>query len=193
MKTPQQEFLESTIQLFRYYKSQGEKALEQIPDEKLFWQFNEDCNSAATIVKHLSGNMLSRWTGFLTSDGEKPWRDREGEFRNDFKSRTVIMKAWKIGWDTLFDALDHCTEDDFNKQVYIRNQSHCLIEAVNRQLAHYSSHIGQLIYLAKMLHTGAWRSLSIPKGESESFNKEKFAQPKNDVKFSDEFIKRDNK
>lgn len=178
MKNNSQIFLESSLHLFTYYKNLGEKALLQIPDDKLHWQFNEDSNSAATIVKHLSGNMVSRWTDFLSSDGEKSWRNRDAEFENDLHSREEIMEAWKLGWDSLFQAMEKCDENDFDKKVYIRNQSHHLIEAINRQLTHYATHIGQLIYLAKMLHQGTWKSLSIPKGASRSFNKEKFDQPK---------------
>lgn len=193
MKSNPQVFLESSLHLFTYYKRLGEEALKQIPEEKLLWQFNEDSNSAAMIVKHLSGNMLSRWSDFLTTDGEKPWRNRDAEFENDFTSRGEIMEAWEIGWDRLFKELEKCDENDFDKEVYIRNQSHHLIEAVSRQLTHYAAHIGQLIYLAKMLHAGSWDSLSIPKGESSSFNKEKFGQPKNEEKFTNDYLKKSKK
>ena len=186
-------FLESSLHLFTYYKNLGERALEQIPDDKLFWQFNEDSNSAATIVKHLSGNMLSRWSDFMNLDGEKPWRNRDAEFENDLHSREELMEAWNLGWDSLFQALEKCGVDDFEKNVYIRNQSHHLIEAISRQLTHYASHIGQLIYLGKMLHQGSWKSLSIPKGASRSFNKEKFGQPKNDGKFTKDYLKETKK
>jgi hypothetical protein len=173
-------FLESSRSLFWRYKNMGEKALEQIPDEKLFWQFNEDSNSPATIVKHLSGNMMSRWTAFLSSDGEKAWRNRDGEFENDMKSRDEMMLSWEKGWETLFKALEQLDVKDFDKTVFIENQSHTLIEAINRELTHYSSHIGQLIYLGKMLHSRPWQSLSIPKGQSELYRKRKFDQPKNE-------------
>jgi len=173
-------FLESSRSLFRRYKNLGEKALDQIPDEKLFWQFNEYSNSAATIVKHLSGNMMSRWTEFLSSDGEKTWRNRDGEFNNDLKSRDEMMLIWEKGWETLFISLEELVLADFDKTIYIENQPYTLIEAINRELTHYSSHVGQLIYLGKMLHSSPWQSLSIPKGQSELYKKRKFDQPKNE-------------
>jgi len=153
------------------YKNLGAKAMEQVPEEKLFWQYNEESNSMATIVKHLSGNMHSRWTDFLTTDGEKPWRERDGEFENDIKNREEMMQVWEKGWKVLFDALEPLTEADFEKTVYIRKEAHTVVEAINRELAHYSSHIGQLIYLGKMLTGGPWKSLSIPKGQSKTFKK----------------------
>lgn len=168
---PIQDYLESTVSLFHTYKSLGEKALAQVPEEKLFWQFNEDSNSMATLVKHLSGNMHSRWTNFLTTDGEKPWRKRDEEFENDIKNRREMMQEWEKGWKLLFDVLDSLSEEDFEKTVYIQNKAHTVMDAINRQLAHYASHVGQLIYLGKMLVDGPWKSLSIPKGQSKTFNK----------------------
>lgn len=173
-------YLESSLNLFRFYKSQGEKALEQVADENLFWQHNDDSNSMATIVKHMAGNMHSRWTDFLESDGEKPWRKRDGEFENDIRSREEMMQMWAEGWKALFAAIEPLTSADFQKPVYIRNQGHSVMDAINRQLTHYASHVGQLIYLGKMLHTGSWKSLSVPKGQSETFNRDKFKQPDNE-------------
>jgi len=164
-------YLKSSLSLLHSYKNLGAKAMEQVPEEKLFWQYNEESNSMATIVKHLSGNMHSRWTDFLTTDGEKPWRERDGEFENDIKNREEMMQVWEKGWKVLFDALEPLTEADFEKTVYIRKEAHTVVEAINRELAHYSSHIGQLIYLGKMLTGGPWKSLSIPKGQSKTFKK----------------------
>ncbi|WP_154856056.1 DUF1572 family protein [Cyclobacterium xiamenense] len=167
---PTTNYLESSLHLFRSYKSLGEKAMEQVPEEKLFWQFNPDSNSIATIVKHMAGNMHSRWTVFLHSDGEKPWRKRDAEFENDIRSRKEMMQVWEAGWKVLFDALEPITPEDFDKTIFIRKEPHSLIDAINRQLTHYASHVGQLIYLGKMLCAGTWKSLSIPKGQSETYD-----------------------
>lgn len=162
-------YLDSSLRLFRFYKSQGEKAMEQIPDEKLFWQYNADSNSVATIVKHMAGNMHSRWTDFLHSDGEKSWRKRDAEFENDIRSRDEMMQLWEEGWEVLFKALEPIGSEHLGTTVFIRNKPHTVIDAINRQLTHYASHVGQLIYLGKMLHSGTWKSLSIPKGQSENY------------------------
>jgi hypothetical protein len=131
-------YLESTIKQFEYYKMLGEKAMEQLPEEKLFWQYNEESNSIAIVVKHLSGNMLSRWTNFLTSDGEKDWRNRDAEFENAIQTKEQLQLEWNKGWQCLLDTLKQLKEDDLQKIVYIRNQGHTVMEAINRQLAHYS-------------------------------------------------------
>ena len=172
-------YLESAKKQFNYYKSLGEKTFAQIPDEGLFWQYNEESNSIATIVKHLSGNMLSRWTDFLTSDGEKAWRNRDVEFENDIKTREELLAGWNRGWDCLFNALDSIKDGDWKKDIYIRNERHCIPDAINRQLAHYPYHIGQIVFIGKMVSGEAWHSLSIPKGKSELFNAEKFVAPGN--------------
>jgi len=171
-------YLDSVRQLFEHYKMLGDKTFPQVEDDKLFWQFNEDSNSIATIVKHLWGNMLSRWTNFLTTDGEKEFRDRDAEFENDIKNRAELIEKWNEGWTCLFNAINSLTPDDLDKIVYIRNQGHTVTEAINRQLAHYSCHVGQIIFLGKMLAENGWTSLSIPKGKSKDYNKEKFAKPK---------------
>lgn len=152
--------LQDLINQFEYYKQLGEKALAQIPDDKLNWQYNPTCNSAATVVKHLWGNMLSRWTDFLTTDGEKTWRDREAEFDNDGWSRDELLQRWNEGWHVLLSTLRALKEEDLTKTVYIRNQGHSVREAINRQLAHYPYHVGQIVLLGKMLATN-WTSLSI--------------------------------
>lgn len=189
----ERDYLLSIRKQFEYYQSLGEKTIAQLTDEQLFWQFNEESNSVATIVKHLSGNMLSRWTDFLTSDGEKDWRDREAEFDNDIKSREDMLKFWQEGWDCLFNALDSLTATDLNKIIYIRNQGHSVTEAINRQLAHYPYHIGQIVFIGKMLCDSNWKSLSIPRGGSQAYNTEKFEKPKHRQHFTDEFIKENKK
>jgi hypothetical protein len=182
------DYLESVKKQFAYYKMLGDKTFPQVQDEQLFWQYNDDSNSIATIVKHLWGNMLSRWTDFLTSDGEKGWRDRDAEFENDLNSRKQLLDKWEEGWTCLFKALDSLTTEDLNKIIYIRNQGHTVTEAINRQLAHYPYHIGQIVFLGKMLAGNAWISLSIPKGRSNTYNTEKFSKPKEKGHFTDEFL-----
>lgn len=184
-------YLESSLHLFRFYKSLGEKALEQVADDKLFWQYNADSNSMATIVKHMAGNMHSRWTDFLVSDGEKPWRKRDGEFENDIRSREEMMQIWEEGWEVLFAAVEPLSPNDFEKTVYIQNKAHTVMDAMNRQLAHYASHVGQLIYLGKMLHSGTWQSLSVPKGQSKTFHQTTFGKAGNESLSTDEFPKKD--
>ena len=169
-------YLNSVKKEFERYKTLGEKTFAQVSDDALFWQYNDESNSIATIVKHLSGNMLSRWTDFLTSDGEKPWRDREKEFENDITTRQELLATWNKGWDCLFNALNSITEGDWQKDVYIRNEKHSIVEAINRQLAHYPYHIGQIIFIGKMVAGASWGPLSIPKGNSQVFNAETFAK-----------------
>ncbi|TDB62272.1 DUF1572 family protein [Arundinibacter roseus] len=170
-------YLESAIGHFEAYKKLGERTLEQLSDEELFWQYNVESNSIASIVKHLWGNMLSRWTDFLTTDGEKPWRQREAEFDNDTHNREQLMTQWNDGWNCLLSSLQSLTEEDLSKSVLIRNEQHSVVDAINRQLAHYASHVGQLLFIGKMLRGAAWISPSIPRGDSEKFNAEKFANP----------------
>ncbi len=181
-----QNFLESAIKQFRYYKSLGDRAIEQATDETLHWQFNAESNSIAVIVKHLSGNMLSRWTDFLTSDGEKPWRLRDAEFEQKHSSRDEVLDQWEKGWRCLFAALEGLKAEDLNTIVYIRNEGHTVMEAINRQLAHYPYHVGQIVYLARMQAGSSWKSLSIPKNESKAFNEQKFSAEKKRKHFTDE-------
>ncbi len=182
-------YLDGIKKQFQYYKSLGDKTFDQVPDNKLFWQYNEDSNSIATIVKHLWGNMKSRWTDFLTSDGEKDWRERDAEFENDVQSKEELLRKWNEGWQCLFDALDGINETNFDQPIYIRNIEHNITEAINRQLAHYSYHIGQIVFLGKMMSGGNWQSLSIPKGASTSYNKKRFAKPKHKAHYTDNFLK----
>ncbi|HEX5167878.1 MAG TPA: DUF1572 domain-containing protein [Cyclobacteriaceae bacterium] len=187
------DYLESVKKQFEYYKLLGEKTFAQVLDDELLWQYNEASNSIATIVKHLWGNMLSRWTDFLTTDGEKEWRQREAEFENDIKSRDELLAKWNEGWDCLFHALNALTDEDLNKIIYIRNQGHTVMEAINRQLAHYTYHVGQIVYIGKMICDEEWDSLSIPKGKSEAFNKDKFAKPKQRQHFTDGLMNEEKK
>lgn len=183
------DFLPSIKKQFEYYKLLGEKAIAQVDDEKLFWQYNDDSNSIAIIIKHLWGNMRSRWTDFLTSDGEKESRDRDAEFENDSTTREELLQKWNEGWTCLFHAIDPLTTVDLEKMIYIRNQGHTVMEAINRQLAHYSYHVGQIVFLAKMLAENGWTSLSIPKGDSQAYNMDKFSRPQHKAHFTDEFLK----
>jgi hypothetical protein len=186
-------YLESAKKQFEYYKMLGDKTIAQLPDDKLFWQYNDESNSIAIIVKHLSGNMLSRWTDFLTSDGEKQWRHRDAEFENDIQTKTELIQKWNQGWDCLFNALNSLTVEDLSKTIYIRNQGHSITEAINRQLAHYPYHVGQMAFIGKMICNEKWTSLSIPKGNSKSYNDDKFSKGKHNEHFTEEFLKKPNK
>ena len=181
-------YLISIKKQFRYYKSLGDKTFEQLNPEKLHWQPNEASNSIAVIVKHIVGNMLSRWTNFTTEDGEKEWRERDQEFIDTYQSKEALLESWEKGWKCLFDALNHLSDEDLNNIVYIRNQGHTIAEAINRQLAHYPYHIGQIVYLGRMILDNEWQSLSIPKGESSSFNEKKFNQQKERGHYTDDFL-----
>ncbi|GAL82761.1 hypothetical conserved protein [Algibacter lectus] len=179
-------YLESVKKQFEYYKILGEKAFEQIPEEKLFWKLNEESNSISMIVKHLSGNMLSRWTDFLTTDGEKEWRKRDEEFNDDIKTKEELLSKWNEGWECLFNAINPLTEKDLEKEIYIRNMGHSVSEAINRQLAHYPYHIGQIVFIGKIIQNEKWNSLSIPRGKSKEYNNEKFSKPKRKEHFTDD-------
>ena len=182
-------YIESSRTQFLYYKQLGERTMAQLSDEELFWQYNVESNSIAIIVKHLWGNMLSRWTDFLTSDGEKEWRQRDAEFEaTDIENRQELLEKWGEGWQCVFKAMDSIIPENFDTLVYIRNQGHSIPEAVNRQLAHYAYHVGQMVFLGKMLRGADWQSLSIPKGQSKEFNAEKFSTPKRRGNFADEFV-----
>ncbi len=186
-------YLDSAKKQFEYYKLLGEKTFAQLNEEQLFWKYNEESNNIATIVKHLTGNMLSRWTDFLTTDGEKETRNREVEFENDVKDKQALMAIWNKGWDCLFSALNSINESNFNTLIYIRNQEHTIVDAVNRQLCHYAYHVGQIVFIGKMVTDTKWTSLSIPRGNSKQYNEEKFSQPKHKGHFSDDYLKKDKK
>ena len=172
-------YLESAKRQFRKYKDAGEKAMAQIEDKELTWQANEESNSVAMIVKHLWGNMLSRWTDFLTTDGEKPWRERDAEFEKEDITREQMMKQWEAGWQCLFTALNSITDFDLDKIIFIRDEGHTVLEAVNRQIAHYSYHVGQIVYISKLRTNKEWVSMSIPRNKSNDFNEKLFGQNKN--------------
>ena len=182
------DYLDSVRKQFEYYKMLGEKTFAQVQDEKLFWQYNEESNSIATIVKHMWGNMLSRWTDFLTTDGEKEWRNRDAEFENDITTRQELLDKWTDGWNCLFNAINNLTDDDLQKIIYIRNQGHTVMEAINRQLPHYAYHVGQIVFIGKMASDRDWKSLTIPRGQSTAFNTQKFSKPKHKEHFTDEMI-----
>ena len=183
-------YLESVKKQFLYYKMLGEKAMEQLEPEQLFVSVNEDTNSIAVIVKHLSGNMLSRWTDFLTADGEKKTRNRDAEFENDLQTKEQVLALWNTGWDCFLRALDSLQPEQLSEIIYIRNEGHTVIEAINRQLAHYPYHIGQIVFYAKQLKNSEWNSLSIPKNKSNNYNADKFAQEKSIKNFMEEEFRR---
>lgn len=162
-------YIEDAKSLFRYYKKLGDRAIEQCPDAGLLALLDPESNSIATIVKHISGNMLLRWTDFLTSDGEKPFRDRDAEFDAPPQTRAELLDMWERGWNCLFAALDPLTESDMTRTITIRTEPHSVIQAVNRQVAHYSYHIGQIVFLARHFAGPKWQSLTIPKKQSAQF------------------------
>jgi hypothetical protein len=166
-------YLESAIKQFILYKGLGEKAMEQIPDEKIYWQYNPETNSIAIIVKHMAGNMLSRFSDFLTSDGEKSWRNRDAEFENETMPRSELMDKWNEGWNCLLQALNGLNPEDLSKKILIRNEPHTVLEAINRQLTHYAYHVGQIILIGKMISGSGWKPLSIPMKQSKEFNRAK--------------------
>ena len=170
MQTLANEFLQTATRRFKYYKELGDKTFVQLMDEQFHFRPNEASNSIALIVQHLSGNMLSRWTNFLTEDGEKPLRQRDEEFEVHQFSRGQVLELWEKGWSCFFETLASLTEDDLMKTVYIRQEPLTVVDAINRQLAHYSYHVGQLVFIGKIVRDSEWRSLSIPKGQSQRFN-----------------------
>jgi len=170
----QENYLKSAIFEFQRYKMLGDKCFTQLAEKDIYWTYNEASNSIAVIVKHLVGNMHSRWTNFFEEDGEKSWRNREAEFENHYTSKNEMISAWNDGWQSLFKALESITSENFENTILIRNESHTIFEAVNRQLAHYANHVGQIILIGKMLKGNEWVSLSIEKGKSEDFNLKKF-------------------
>ncbi|MFD0749694.1 DUF1572 family protein [Mucilaginibacter calamicampi] len=169
-------YLKSAIKQFEYYKGVGEKTMSQLKDADLFWQANNECTSIAIIVQHLHGNMLSRWTDFLTSDGEKPWRNRDAEFEEIINTRDELMQKWNEGWECMLTTLKALTDDDWGKTIYIRNEAHSVVDAINRQLAHVPYHIGQIVLIGKM-RADNWKALTIPKGQSQAFNAQMFKNP----------------
>jgi len=164
-------YLEDSLSLFRYYKGLAERAMKQLTDEQLVMVLDEEMNSVAIIVKHLSGNMQSRWTGFPEADGEKPGRDRDAEFADPPATREALLELWESGWTCLFHSLGRLVDSDLNRSTTIRGEAHSVMQCINRQVAHYAYHCGQIVFLAKQLRTQDWKCLTIPKGSSASFNR----------------------
>ena len=182
-------YLESIVKQFEYYKQLGEKTFTQLDDASLFWTDNEESNSISVIVQHLHGNMLSRWTDFLNSDGEKDFRKRDQEFEKIITTRQEMITLWEEGWTCLFKALQSVSVENFHQLVYIRNIGHTITEAINRQLAHYAYHIGQIVFIGKV-RAKQWDTLSIAKGKSKDYNDKKFSKPKSRGHFTDDFLDR---
>lgn len=192
--TTEKSFLTSAKKQFLYYKTLGEKAMNQLEPAQLYFSANEDSNSVFIIVKHMHGNMLSRWTDFLTTDGEKEWRNRDGEFEDSTElgnqTRENISQLWNEGWNCLFNTIDALKPEQLSQIVYIRNEEQTVVEAINRQLCHYSYHVGQIVFYAKMLKKTEWDSLSIPKNKSKDYNSNKFSKEKSIKNFTDDELNR---
>ncbi|MGD1063564.1 MAG: DUF1572 domain-containing protein [Terracidiphilus sp.] len=164
-------FIEDALSLFRFSKSLAERAMAQVTDEQLFVTLDPDANSIAIIVKHMAGNMRSRWTDFLTTDGEKPDRNRDREFIDPPATRAELLAVWEDGWNCLFAAIEPLTDADLARTVTIRGESHSVLQAINRQLGHLSYHVGQIVLLAKHFAGDHWQSLSVPRNRSAEFNR----------------------
>ncbi|QDU08362.1 DUF1572 family protein [Gimesia aquarii] len=165
------QFMSSIINVFETHKRMTERAVEQVPDEKLHTALDEHTNSIAVIMKHVAGNLISRWTDFLTTDGEKSWRNRDDEFVDSFKSRAEIMEYWERGWSCVLEALKSLTAEDLEKTVSIRGEAHTVPLAIERSLGHTCYHVGQIVQVARIQAGDDWHTLTIPRGESEQFNK----------------------
>lgn len=163
-------YLEDSLEIFRYYKKLADCAMAQVSDRKLFETIDPEANSIAVIVKHMVGNMRSRWSDFLTTDGEKPTRNRDSEFVDPPQTRQALLAEWEAGWAVLFAALDPLVDEDLERTVTIRGEAHSVMQAINRQLAHYPHHVGQIVLLAKHFAGSRWESLSIPRNRSAEFN-----------------------
>jgi hypothetical protein len=169
-------YREDSLAVFGYYKKLAERAMEQVTDQQLCTVLDEEMNSIAIVVKHMAGNMRSRWTDFLTSDGEKPGRNRDSEFEKPPTSREALMKMWEEGWRHVFAALGPLTDADMGRTVTIRGEAHSVMQAINRQIAHYSYHCGQIVLLAKHFKGSEWKSLTVPRNKSAEFNQRVFAK-----------------
>lgn len=164
-------YLDDALKSFRNYKKLAERAIEQVTDEEFFAAIDEEANSIAVVVKHIAGNLRSRWTDFLTTDGEKDFRDRDSEFEITLDTRESLMEFWESGWQTVFEAIEPLKADDLSRMVTVRGQPHTVVEAINRQLTHYAYHIGQIVLLAKHFRSKEWKTLSVPKNRSADFNR----------------------
>lgn len=169
-------FQKDSLSVFGYYKKLAERAMEQVTDQQLCAVLDEEMNSIAIIVKHMYGNMRSRWTDFLTSDGEKPNRNRDSEFEEPPSSREGLMKMWEEGWRHVFAALGPLTDADMSRTVTIRGEAHSVMQAINRQIAHYAYHCGQVVLLAKHFKGSEWKSLTVPRNRSAEFNQRVLAK-----------------
>lgn len=192
MENVSESYLESALKQLRYYKTLGEKAMAQLTPEQWFTVIGAETNSIAVIVQHLSGNMLSRWTDFLVTDGEKAWRNRDAEFETILRTPEEVTAAWEKGWQCLFKALEPLRPDQLDQIVYIRNEGHTVMEAVNRQLAHYPYHIGQIVFYAKQLKQTPWDTLSIARNRSHDYNAGKFSKEKTLRHFTDAELEKFN-
>ncbi|MES1218922.1 MAG: DUF1572 family protein [Bacteroidota bacterium] len=165
------EYLDTVIRRVKYYKHLAEQAFDQLEEKDFHFQPSSESNSIAVIIQHVAGNMLSRWTNFLTEDGEKEWRHRDNEFNIHEYTKKQLIELWEQGWNCFINSLENLHEDDLLKTIYIRQEALTAIDAINRQLAHYPHHIGQILYVGKIIRNENWKSLSIPKGQSEVYNK----------------------
>jgi len=163
-------YSKDSLAVFRYYKNLGERAMSQCGDAMLFETLDAESNSIAIVVKHMAGNMRSRWTDFLTADGEKPDRNRDSEFETPATTRAELLEQWNAGWNCVFSALEPLTDSDLSKTVLIRGEAHSVMQAINRQVAHYSYHVGQIVFLAKHFGCDGWKSLTVPRKQSAAFN-----------------------
>lgn len=164
-------YIEDAVAVFRYYKRLAERAMGQVTDEQLFQVLDTEANSIAVVVKHMAGNMRSRWTDFLTTDGEKPNRNRDSEFVDPPATRAALLAEWEDGWNCLFRAIEPLTDADLARKITIRDEAHSVMQAINRQLAHYPHHVGQIVLLAKHFACDRWESLSVPRNKSTEFNR----------------------
>lgn len=164
------DFLQTAVKRLKYYKDLGDKTFEQLHDWDFHYQPNDDSNSIAIIIQHMAGNMLSRWTNFLTEDGEKEWRNRDAEFEVAKQSKKELLELWEKGWSCFLDTLHSLRKKDLKKVVSIRKEELTVVDAINRQLAHYPYHVGQIVYIAKIIKSKNWKNLSIPKGQSQAYN-----------------------
>jgi hypothetical protein len=171
MKKIIENYHSDALESFRNYKKLAERAIEQVSDEEFFALLDPEANSIAVVLKHIAGNLVSRWSDFLTTDGEKPTRDRDTEFEIIADTRESLMEFWERGWTTLFDSIEPLTLEDFSRTVKIRGQEHSIVEAINRQLTHYAYHVGQIVLLAKHFKSAEWKTLSVPKNKSAEFNR----------------------
>ena len=170
------EFYTSVKQNIEFLISKGERTIIQLNFDELHWIPNEESNSMAILVKHLHGNMLSRWTDFLTTDGEKPTRERDAEFEGGFISRDELIQSWKSGWDHFIKTIESLQDEDFNRTVYLRGEAFTVMQLIQDELVHYAMHIGQMIYIGKLVKNNEWQTISIPKGQSKEYNENKFKQ-----------------